>query len=355
MLSPLAASGAGGPSCRGGQRPQPGDQRQDVGEHLPRDRDLGHLERDVAPVADDLRADLDELLAQAGQRPRLRRLRHRQRAHEVAEVVGERMELEADGVGGEGATGQPGPFDRAFAFLDPLLRRATLVVEADDALGGPRQVGHDKADTRVKLGGVPFDLGYDTAGLLPALRLIAEAGEVAPYLVRRSPGRALQQVSDLVLQDPVGRQSNRIAHALGFEELVDLGIGEGRVASEIKPLHPVSVAHDHRLQHRAPAIRAMDVTGSQSAPLDIAELVEHEQRVIAGAAEMAVIGAVFLIALGRALARIHVEHDGLRRSPVVHLVDPLAGKIGESSKVLGSAQPLRLEPCPSGWPKPQTR
>src|SRR6516165_3276781 len=138
---------------------------------------------------------------------------------------------------------------------------------------------------------------------------------------------------------------NRIAHALGFEELVDLGIGEGRVASEIKPLHPVSVAHDHRLQHRAPAIRAMDVTGSQSAPLDIAELVEHEQRVIAGAAEMAVIGAAFLIAVGRALARIHVEHDGLRRSSLVHLVDPLAGKIGESSKVLGSAQPLRLEPA----------
>jgi hypothetical protein len=30
-----------------------------------------HLERDVATVADDLGADLDQLLAQAGQRPRL--------------------------------------------------------------------------------------------------------------------------------------------------------------------------------------------------------------------------------------------------------------------------------------------
>ena len=38
-------------------------------------------------MADDLRAHLDLLLAQAGQRPRLRRLRHRKRAHEVAEVV----------------------------------------------------------------------------------------------------------------------------------------------------------------------------------------------------------------------------------------------------------------------------
>jgi hypothetical protein len=53
-----------------GRRPQPGDQRQDFREHLPRYRDLGHLEGDVAPVADDLGADLDQLLAQAGQRPR---------------------------------------------------------------------------------------------------------------------------------------------------------------------------------------------------------------------------------------------------------------------------------------------
>src|SRR6516164_9302460 len=43
----------------------------------------------------------------------------------------------------------------------------------------------------------------------------------------------------------------------------------------------------------------MDVTRSQSAPLDIAELVEHEYRVIAGAAEMPVVGAAFLLAIGR--------------------------------------------------------
>src|ERR1700730_14773484 len=66
--------------------------------------------------------------------------------------------------------------------------------------------------------------------------LIAEAGVVASHLVRRSPGRALQQVSDLVLQDPVGRQPDRVPHPLGFEELVDLRVGEGRVAAEIAPL-----------------------------------------------------------------------------------------------------------------------
>ena len=65
-------------------------------------RDFGHLRGHVAAVADDLCADLDQPLAQAGQRPRLHRLRHLQRVHEITEVVGKDMELEADGVGGEG-------------------------------------------------------------------------------------------------------------------------------------------------------------------------------------------------------------------------------------------------------------
>jgi hypothetical protein len=37
------------------------------------------------------------------------------------------------------------------------------------------------------------------------------------------------------------------------------------------------------------------------------------------------------------------SHDGPGRSPLVHLVDPLSGQIGESGKVLGPAQPLRLQ------------
>jgi hypothetical protein len=87
----------------------------------------------------------------------------------------------------------------------------------------------------------------------------------------------------------------------------------------------------------------MDASGSQCAALKIAELVEHEQRVITGAAEMAVIGTAFLCAVGRALARIHVEHDDTRLTPLVHRVDPQARQIGEGGEVLRPGQPLGLE------------
>jgi hypothetical protein len=161
--------------------------------------------------------------------------------------------------------------------------------------------------------------------------------------VRRAADRALQQIADRALQDAVGWQPDRVADMPGFEKLVHLGVGESCITSEIEALHYVPVAGDHRLQHRAPAVCAVHVAWPQGAALDIAELIEHEQRVITGAAEMAIVGAAFLLAIGRALARIHVEHDDLRRSPPVHLADPLTGKIGERGKVLGPAQPLRLE------------
>ena len=51
-------------SCWRGRCSQPGDQRPDFHDHLLWHPNLGHLEHDVAAVADDLRAELNHLLAQ---------------------------------------------------------------------------------------------------------------------------------------------------------------------------------------------------------------------------------------------------------------------------------------------------
>src|SRR5215467_2928151 len=214
-------------------RPQFRDKPQNLLEHLPWDGDLGHLEDDIAAVAHDLRADLDQLFFQARQRPILDRLGCRQRAQEIAEIVGERMKLEPNGIGGECPARQPRPLDRAFAFLDPLLARPALVVEGNDSLGWAAHVRHDEADARIKLSRMPLDLGDHTAWLRPASGLIAEIGMELAHLVRRSSDRALEQIADPVLQDPVRWQPDRILDPLRFEKLVDLGHCKGRVSPEI--------------------------------------------------------------------------------------------------------------------------
>jgi hypothetical protein len=68
----------------------------------------------------------------------------------------------------------------------------------------------------------------------------------------------------------------------------------------------------------------VDVAGAQGAAFQIAKLVEHEQRMIAGALEMAVPDAHLLLAMRWADARIHVEHDASGRTAAMNLVDPLA-------------------------------
>src|ERR1044071_2556995 len=96
--------------------------------------------------------------------------------HKVPEIIGQRMELKTHGIGGEGTARQPRPFDRALSFLDPLLARAAPVIKGDDTLGRSRQVGDDEPHTRIHLARMPLDLRHNMAWLVPALRLIAEAG-----------------------------------------------------------------------------------------------------------------------------------------------------------------------------------
>jgi hypothetical protein len=75
------------------------------------------MKRDIAAMADDLRADLDQLFLQARQRPLLDRLRRRQRAQKIAEIVGQRKQMETEGVGHERSAQQPRPIDHAFFFF----------------------------------------------------------------------------------------------------------------------------------------------------------------------------------------------------------------------------------------------
>jgi len=73
---------------------------------------------------------------------------------QVAEVIGDDAEEQPHLVGPEPMTGEPGPVSRRLAFLDPLLRRPALVVEADDGPVRPVKVVTMKPTREAAMGSV---------------------------------------------------------------------------------------------------------------------------------------------------------------------------------------------------------
>ena len=67
------------------------------------------------------------------------------------------------------------------------------------------------------------------------------------------------------------------------------------------------------------------MAGTQGTALQVAELVEDEQRVITGTAEVAIVAAAFLLTVGGADAGIDVEDDRLRA--ISCPVDPGTGEV----------------------------
>jgi hypothetical protein len=143
-------------------------------------------------------------------------------------------------------------------------------------------------------------------------------------MVRWPPDRTPEQVADPVLQDAVGRKPDRVLDPFGFKIFVDIRIGEGGIGAEIDACDLAAIARHDTIKHTLPAIGAVDVAGTTRAALQIAELIEHEQRMITGAVVVTVPEAVLLFAVRRADAGVHVEQDASRRAPGVNAVDPLA-------------------------------
>ena len=70
------------------------------------------------------------------------------RPPQIAEVVREHAQLQPDFVRPEPMTRQSRPVRRLLPLFDPLLGRATLVVEPHDGAIGEQEIRHDEADAR---------------------------------------------------------------------------------------------------------------------------------------------------------------------------------------------------------------
>jgi len=106
--------------------------------------------------------------------------------------------------------------------------------------------------------------------------------------VRRPTHRPCKQLGDLRLEHLIGGQTDRVLKALRLQVLVHVREREGRIAAQEASEGLATIPRDHRVEHLAPAVRAVHIARSERAPFEIAVLVEHEERLIAGAGEVPV-------------------------------------------------------------------
>jgi DEAD/DEAH box helicase len=124
-------------------------------------------------------------------------------------------------------TQQPRHLHRLFAFLDPLLRRPTLVVEPYHRPAGQVQIRDNEAHSREQLALVMLHFGHHPAGLLPT-RCQVEKAFVFDQGSDTGPShRTRHQLGDVPFQVLVGRNADGVVYIPLFERLVDFGFGKG--------------------------------------------------------------------------------------------------------------------------------
>src|SRR2546426_480592 len=88
---------------------------------------------------------LEQPLLEAREGPALDGDRQDQPTQQIAEVVGDHPEKQPNLVGSEAVAREARPMGGFLAFLDPLLGRPALVVEADDRSVRPSERGDNEA------------------------------------------------------------------------------------------------------------------------------------------------------------------------------------------------------------------
>src|ERR1017187_9594837 len=267
-------------------------------------------------MANDLCPNLDQFLPSRCQGPALDLSRQDQLSKEVPKVVGQDEEMQSDLVVVEFVARQPRPLNRILALLDPLLGGSPLIVKPDDPYCRSDEIRPDEAYPREQLAFVPFDLGDHSTGPVPALRLVGEVGIADQGRIRGTAHRPGQERLDLPLQDIVSRKADRVVVSFCLQELIEFRLGECGVGSKAAGKFQIAVAGYDRLQDLPPILSAVDVALPQDRAFDIAKLVETEEGVIAGAAEMPVIGRALLFSVGLADGAVHVE-DHLPQLPMI--------------------------------------
>src|ERR1035437_7145241 len=176
----------------------------------PREVTLRQQQPVISGVLDQSSTRFHQPLLQARQRPVLDSLRQHQPPPQVHKVVGQHAQPESYLIGPEMMAAQPRHLHRLLAFFDPLLRRASLVVETDHSPTVHPQIGHDESDSGEQLPKVELHLRHHPPRRLPTRRLIEKALVPDHGFMTGPSYRPRQQLVDVPLQIAVGRDADGV-------------------------------------------------------------------------------------------------------------------------------------------------
>ena len=88
------------------------------------------------------------------------------------------------------------------------------------------------------------------------------------------------------MEEFVGRHPDGIQEAVSLQVFIDHWFGEGRITTKVFPILFVLISLDDRFQNFLSTISAVNITRAQQDAFTIPELIEAEQGMETGTAEM---------------------------------------------------------------------
>ena len=94
----------------------------------------------------------------------------------------------------------------------------------------------------------------------------------------------------MLMEELVGRHADGIQEAVFLQVFINLWFGEGRIATKVFPDILALVPLNDWVQKFFPAVSAVNIAGAEQFAFTITPLVEAEQWMETGTAEMTVVG-----------------------------------------------------------------
>src|SRR6266849_1986809 len=239
-------------------------------------------------------------------------------AKEYEEVVGDCVQLQAEGVGAVGRARQAIGIDVTFEFLDEVLGLPALLVPGKDRFCRAPAIGNHEAYVAPK-GGV-LHLGNDAPCVAPATGLVEKAGEQPHRLPGMLPALlgALAQALDLRLQLGVARHPDGVQTAGVLRIIEQRRLGEIAIATDSNrtPRKACSQSAYHRSQQRQKLAYAAHVARAQTRSQQHSRMrFEDEQRVVHVGVVVRVEEGELLLSMGGVRGGVDVQ-DELRGHPL---------------------------------------